>query len=86
MVDVTRIQHLAPEEIAGAIFLAVAILVAVMSPGPIAHLFESPYSTPAPGGGPARKIIEPTPSPASLIPSYRYISGAVPLPVVDPNR
>ena len=60
VVDVTRFQQLAPEEIAAAILLVVAVAFAIMLPGPISQLFESPYSTPAPGGGPARQIVPPT--------------------------
>jgi hypothetical protein len=74
VIDVTRFQHLAPEEIAGALLLVIAIAVAVMIPGPISELFESPYSTPAPGGGPARQIVPgPTGSPASGVVGDRVI-------------
>ena len=83
MVDVKRFQHLAPEEIAGAIFLVLAIAIALVRSGPIAQLFEDPYSTPAPGGGPARQIVPATPSPASVI-----VEGAIGVgfPLVDPHR
>ena len=63
--DVTRFQHFAPEEIAAAILLVVVVAFALVLPGPISQLFESPYSTPAPGGGPARLIVGPNASPSS---------------------
>jgi len=78
VIDVTRFQHLAPEEIAGALLLVIAILVGVMVPGPISQLFESPYSTPAPGGGPARQLVGPTASPASAVPADRVIGAGLP--------
>jgi hypothetical protein len=82
---VTRFEHLAPEEIAGAFLLVVALVFAVLHPGPISQLFESPYSTPAPGGGPARQIVpDPTASPVSGLPAYRAIG--VGFPVIDPHR
>ena len=79
---VTRVQHLAPEEIAGAILLVVVLALALVRSGPITELFESPYSTPAPGGGPARQIVpDATPSPASVAPIERRISAAFPVNV-----
>jgi hypothetical protein len=83
---VTRFQHLAPEEIAGAVLLVVVLAVALLRPGPISQLFESPYSTPAPGGGPARQIVpDPTASPASGVPGERVIGVGLPT-VVDARR
>jgi len=54
---VTRFQHLAPEEIAAAVLLVLVLAFAALRPGAISQLFESPYSTPAPGGGPARLLV-----------------------------
>jgi len=62
---VARLAHLAPEEIAGAALLAFVLALALIRPGPISDLFEPPYATPAPGGGPARLLV-PEPSPATL--------------------
>ena len=52
-----RLAHLAPEEILGAALLAVVIALAAVRAPALGHLFESPYATPAPGGGPARLIV-----------------------------
>jgi hypothetical protein len=76
---VTRLQHLAPEEIAAGVLLVVVLAFALLRPGPISQLFESPYSTPAPGGGPARQIVPgPTASPASGVAGERVIGFGVP--------
>jgi hypothetical protein len=76
---VTRLSHLSVEEIAGAVLLVVVLLVALARPGPIAQLFESPYSTPAPGGGPARQLVPAaTSSPASGVPDQRSIGVGLP--------
>lgn len=53
----SRLSHLAPEEIAAAILLALALGIAVLRPAALGQLLESPYATPAPGGGPAREIV-----------------------------
>jgi hypothetical protein len=84
VIDVTRFEHLAPEEIVATLLLVVVLAFALFRPGPISQLFESPYSTPAPGGGPARQILAPTASPVSEIPRERAIG--VGFPVSDPHR
>ena len=85
VIVVTRFQHLAPEEIAGAVLLVVVLAFALLRPGPISQLFESPYSTPAPGGGPARQLVPAaTASPASFIKVDRAIG--IGLPVIDRTR
>ncbi len=76
---VGRWQHLAPEEIAGMVLLAAVLVLALLRSGPISQLFESPYSTPAPGGGPGRQVVPAAPSPASVVPSYRVIGANFPL-------
>lgn len=65
---VGRLSRLAPEEIAAVVLLAVVLGVAALQPAAIGRLFESPYATPAPGGGPALEFLRPspTPSPASI--------------------
>jgi hypothetical protein len=63
-----RFSDLAPEEIAGAILLVLAIALVAVRPSAVTRLFESPYATPAPGGGPALQFLRsetPRPSPAS---------------------
>ncbi len=67
MVRMGRLSRLAPEEIAGAVLLALVLLLVAVRPGPVARLFESPFSTPDPGGGPARELVPPTPSPVTVV-------------------
>jgi len=61
---VRRLSHLAPEEIAGAIILAILLAFLSLRPGAITRSFESPYATPAPGGGAGVQFLrEPAPTP-----------------------
>jgi hypothetical protein len=46
-----RLARLAPEEIAGGVFLVVALLAVALQPAAIGRIFESPYATPAPESG-----------------------------------
>lgn len=65
-----RLSHFAPEEIAGLALLVLVLAFAAMRPGAITRVFESPYATPAPGGGPARHLVPetwPVAPPALLI-------------------
>lgn len=63
-----RLSRLAPEEIAGTVLLVVVLAFVALRPGAITDLFESPYATPVPGGGPAReRVAGPTATPASRI-------------------
>ncbi len=64
-----RLSRLAPEEIVGAVLLALALSLLVLRPGPVGQLFESPFATPAPGGGPARQLVpdKPVPSPVTFV-------------------
>lgn len=65
-----RLARYAPEEIAGAILLVLALTLVALRPGAVTHLFDTPFATPAPGGGPAREIVpEPSakPSPVTLV-------------------
>jgi hypothetical protein len=48
-----RLSRLAPEEIAGGVFLVVALLAVALQPAAIGRIFESPYATPAPESGAA---------------------------------
>lgn len=66
MVRMGRLSRLSPEEIAGGVLLALVLLLVALRPGPVTQLLESPFSTPAPGGGPARELVPPTPSPVTL--------------------
>ncbi len=67
--QVRRLSHLAPEEIAGLVLLVVVLAFAAARSAAITDLFDSPYATPAPGGGPARELVPERPgaSPATLI-------------------
>ncbi len=58
----SRFSHLAPEEIAAGVLLVLVLAFAVFRPGAIPALFESPFATPAPGGGPALQLVPPSPS------------------------
>ncbi len=64
----SRLSRLAPEEIAAAVLLVLVLGIAALQPAAIGRLFESPFATPAPDGGPALEFLRPspTPSPASL--------------------
>jgi hypothetical protein len=76
----SRLAHLSPEEIAGAFLLVLVLALALIRPAPITRLFDSPYATPAPGGGPARQIVPAaTASPASGIPADRRIGFGLPI-------
>lgn len=48
-----RLHELAPEEIAGTVLLVLVILFVGLRPAGVTRVFDSPWSTPAPGGGPA---------------------------------
>jgi len=54
---VARLSRFAPEEIVGTALLVVVLGLALIRPAPIGELFEAPFATPAPGGGPARVIV-----------------------------
>jgi hypothetical protein len=65
-----RLSRLAPEEILGTVLLALALSLLAIRPGAVTHLFEAPFATPAPGGGPARQIVPDTgarPAPVTLL-------------------
>ena len=50
--------------------LALVLAFVAIRPAAITDLFESPFATPAPGGGPARQLVpetRPAASPATLI-------------------
>lgn len=62
------LSRLAPEEIAGAVLLILALAVVALRPGSVTQLFESPYASPAPSRGPARLLVpDPTVAPASRV-------------------
>ena len=49
---VRRLSHLAPEEIAGALLLAVVLIFVALRPGAVTDRFlGEPYATPHPDGG-----------------------------------
>ncbi len=78
-----RFSDLAPEEIAGAILLVLAIAFVAIRPAAVTRLFESPYATPAPGGGPGRLFFpseSATPAGASDGVSTGTAIHVVPLP------
>lgn len=52
-----RLQRFAAEEIVAVVLLAVVIGLAFVRSDAIAEVFESPYATPAPEGGPARQLV-----------------------------
>lgn len=67
---VGRPSHLAPEEIVGAALLLLLLAFVAVRPLPLKQLFDPPYATPAPGGGPARQLVpdaRPAASPATLL-------------------
>ena len=57
-----RLSRAAPEEIAVAVVLVVVLALAALRPASIGRLFESPYATPAPSGGPALDLLRPSPT------------------------
>jgi hypothetical protein len=69
---VRRLAHLAPEEIAGTLLLAVALVLVALRPAALTDRFVGePYATPVPGGGPGLQFLRegeptPAPTPASL--------------------
>lgn len=65
MLVMVRLSHLAPEEILGTILLVLALTVVALRPGPVTQLFETPFASPAPGGGPARQLVPDAPAPPS---------------------
>lgn len=54
----SRFAHLSPEEIAGVILLVVVLAFVALRPSAITDAFGGPYATPAPGGGPARELVQ----------------------------
>lgn len=56
-----RLQRLAAEEIVALVLLVAVIGLAFVRSDAIAEVFETPYATPAPEGGPARQLIPGTP-------------------------
>ena len=56
-----RLQRFAAEELVAVALLVFVIGLAVMRADAIAEVFESPYATPAPEGGPARLLVPGTP-------------------------
>lgn len=54
---VRRLSRFAPEEIAGIALLLIVLAFAALRPAAITDVFESPYATPAPEGGPARQLV-----------------------------
>ena len=52
-----RLERFSAEEIVGIALLVVVIGLAAMRADAIAEVFESPYATPAPEGGPARLLV-----------------------------
>jgi hypothetical protein len=64
---VDRLSHFAPEEIVGAGLLLIVLLFVAIRPAAVTQQFESPFATPAPGGGPAQRLV-PQGRPASTPP------------------
>lgn len=65
-----RLSRLAPEEIIGTVLLVLVLTFLAFRPATVTHLFETPFATPAPGGGPAREIVPDTgarPAPVTLV-------------------
>lgn len=52
-----RLERFSADELAAAILLVVVIGLALVRADVITEIFEPPYATPAPGGGPARQIV-----------------------------
>jgi hypothetical protein len=70
VVEVDRLSRFAPEEIVGSALLVIVLLFVAMRPTAITHQFQSPYATPAPGGGPALRFVpqsRPAASPPALL-------------------
>ena len=65
-VNVKRLSRFAPEEIAAAVMLVVVLALVLARPTAIGQLFESPYATPAPGGGAGSDVIR-SPAPVPTI-------------------
>lgn len=52
-----RLSHFAPEEIVGSALLLIVLVFVALRPAAITQRFETPFATPAAGGGPARLIV-----------------------------
>ncbi len=65
-----RLSHFAPEEIVGSTLLLVILVFVAIRPAVVTQRFESPFATPAPGGGPARLFVpesRPIPTPPAFL-------------------
>lgn len=56
-----RLQRFAAEEIVAVVLLVAVIGLAFARADVIAEVFEPPYATPAPEGGPARQLVPNSP-------------------------
>jgi len=90
-----RLAHLAPEELAGIVLLALVLLLVALRPATVTEMFGSPYATPHPDGGPARELVPDPPPPApslGSLPTLRILSSPRAAPradgllVADPKR
>ena len=52
-----RLERFSAEEVVGIVLLVIVIGLAAMRADAIAEVFEPPYATPAPEGGPARQLV-----------------------------
>jgi hypothetical protein len=71
-----RLSHFAPEEIFGTALLLIVLLFVAIRPAAVTRQFESPFATPAPGGGAARQLVpdgRATPSPATVLTFQREL-------------
>jgi hypothetical protein len=76
---VKRLSRLAPEEIVGAVMLVAVIGLLLTRPAAVTELFESPFATPVPGGGPAVDLVRPdTPTPVPTINMFPRPTPATP--------
>lgn len=91
---VKRLSRLAPEEIVGGLLFVLVLAFVAAQPRAVTRLFETPYATPAPGGGPAYSLLpsagSPSPSPADVtidrigvmpLPGASRSPGFGPLPI-----
>jgi hypothetical protein len=75
-----RLSRLAPEELAAAILLAVALLLVAADPQAVGRIFETPYATPAPESGAATFLrdTQGTPAPSARLATPRVLPDALP--------